>query len=252
MRNLSGGNQQKVLLARWLITQPEILILDEPTRGIDIGAKAQIQAKVAELAAAGMSVVFISAELEEVLRLSDRLVVMRDRRKIDERPNVDVSVRDVLEIIAGEARTDGGSSCLRPRRSPNACSATPCSGRSSPWSPCSSINVVATPSFLDVRMQDGHLYGNVIDILRNSAPVMLVALGMTLVIATRGIDLSVGAIAAIAAAVACTRIVGAGDEGALTTAVMACDLRRRRLRRCSARGTASWSRCSASSRSSRR
>ncbi len=112
MRNLSGGNQQKVLLARWLITQPEILILDEPTRGIDIGAKAQIQAKVADLAAQGLSVVFISAELEEVLRLSDRLVVMRDRRKIDERPNDDVSVRDVLEIIAGEktageARADG-------------------------------------------------------------------------------------------------------------------------------------------------
>ncbi len=106
MRNLSGGNQQKVLLARWLITEPDVLILDEPTRGIDIGAKAQIQAKVAELAAAGMSVVFISAELEEVLRLSDRLVVMRDRRKIDERPNRDVSVSDVLEIIAGEARSE--------------------------------------------------------------------------------------------------------------------------------------------------
>lgn len=83
------------------------------------------------------------------------------------------------------------------------------------------VNVAANPSFLDVRMQDGHLYGNVVDIVRNSAPVLLVALGMTLVIATRGIDLSVGAIAAIAAAVACTRIVGAGDEGALTTAVMA-------------------------------
>ncbi|GAA1761132.1 sugar ABC transporter ATP-binding protein [Nocardioides hankookensis] len=106
MRNLSGGNQQKVLLARWLITQPDVLILDEPTRGIDIGAKAQIQAKVAELAAQGMAVVFISAELEEVLRLSDRLVVMRDRRKIDERPNRDVSVSDVLEIIAGEARSE--------------------------------------------------------------------------------------------------------------------------------------------------
>ncbi|SDC89296.1 sugar ABC transporter ATP-binding protein [Nocardioides lianchengensis] len=106
MRNLSGGNQQKVLLARWLITEPEVLILDEPTRGIDIGAKAQIQAKVAELAAEGLSVVFISAELEEVLRLSDRLVVMRDRRKIDERPNYDVSVSDVLEIIAGEARSE--------------------------------------------------------------------------------------------------------------------------------------------------
>ncbi|WP_220451248.1 ABC transporter permease [Nocardioides dongkuii] len=83
------------------------------------------------------------------------------------------------------------------------------------------VNVVANPSFLDIRMQDGHLYGNVADIVRNSAPVLLVALGMTLVIATRGIDLSVGAIAAIAAAVACTRIVGAGDESALSTAVMA-------------------------------
>ncbi len=106
MRTLSGGNQQKVLLARWLITQPDVLILDEPTRGIDIGAKAQIQQLVADLARKGMSVVFISAELEEVLRLSDRLVVMRDRRKIDERPNHDVSVSDVLEIIAGAARTE--------------------------------------------------------------------------------------------------------------------------------------------------
>jgi galactofuranose transport system ATP-binding protein len=104
MRNLSGGNQQKVLLARWLVTRPEVLILDEPTRGIDIGAKAQIQQLVADLARQGMSVVFISAELEEVLRLSDRLVVMRDRRKIDERPNHDVSVSDVLEIIADGAR----------------------------------------------------------------------------------------------------------------------------------------------------
>ena len=106
MRNLSGGNQQKVLLARWLITEPEVLILDEPTRGIDIGAKAQIQQLVAELARKGMSVVFISAELEEVLRLSDRVVVMRDRRKIDERPNDDLTVSDILEIIAGEARPE--------------------------------------------------------------------------------------------------------------------------------------------------
>ncbi|RHW27293.1 sugar ABC transporter ATP-binding protein [Nocardioides immobilis] len=104
MRNLSGGNQQKVLLARWLITEPDVLILDEPTRGIDIGAKAQIQTMVADLAAKGMSVLFISAELEEVLRLSHRVVVMRDRRKIRELANEDVSVGDLLEIIAGETR----------------------------------------------------------------------------------------------------------------------------------------------------
>ena len=106
MRNLSGGNQQKVLLARWLLTEPEVLILDEPTRGIDIGAKAQIQQLVADLAHQGVAVVFISAELEEVLRLSDRVVVMRDRSKVAERFNEDLAVSHVLEIIAGSVHEE--------------------------------------------------------------------------------------------------------------------------------------------------
>lgn len=83
------------------------------------------------------------------------------------------------------------------------------------------INVIATPSFFNVRIQDGHLYGNLIDILRNGAPVLLVALGMTLVIATRGIDLSVGAIAAISGAVACVYIAGGPDEGTASKAFTA-------------------------------
>jgi simple sugar transport system ATP-binding protein len=99
---LSGGNQQKVLLARWLVTQPRLLILDEPTRGIDVGAKAQIQKVVADLAAEGMAVLFISAELEEVMRVSHRVVVLRDRRKIGELPG-EATVDDVLALIAGEA-----------------------------------------------------------------------------------------------------------------------------------------------------
>lgn len=115
MKNLSGGNQQKVLLARWLLTEPELLVLDEPTRGIDIGAKTQIQTLVADLASQGMAVVFISAELEEILRLSDRIVVMRDHRKIDERRNDDVSVGDVLDIIAGADH----SAAPRPQGSPS-------------------------------------------------------------------------------------------------------------------------------------
>jgi monosaccharide-transporting ATPase len=82
IKNLSGGNQQKVLLARWLITQPALLILDEPTRGIDVGAKAQIQKLVSDLAADGMGVLFISAELDEVARISDRIAVMRDGHNI--------------------------------------------------------------------------------------------------------------------------------------------------------------------------
>jgi galactofuranose transport system ATP-binding protein len=100
LRNLSGGNQQKVLLARWLLTEPRLLILDEPTRGIDIGAKTQIQKLVAELAGDGMAVLFISAELEEVLRLSDRVVVLRDRHKIAELPRAEASMGQVMELIA--------------------------------------------------------------------------------------------------------------------------------------------------------
>ncbi|MEO8095850.1 MAG: sugar ABC transporter ATP-binding protein, partial [Pseudolysinimonas sp.] len=91
-RNLSGGNQQKVLLARWLATAPQLIILDEPTRGIDVGAKADIQRKVAELAGEGLSVIFISSELEEVVRLAQRIVVMRDRRKIGELSSHDSTV----------------------------------------------------------------------------------------------------------------------------------------------------------------
>jgi galactofuranose transport system ATP-binding protein len=100
IRNLSGGNQQKVLLARWLITEPRLLILDEPTRGIDIGAKTQIQRLVVDLAGDGMAVLFISAELEEVLRLSDRVAVLRDRRKVAELPRAEASMAQVMELIA--------------------------------------------------------------------------------------------------------------------------------------------------------
>jgi len=84
VKNLSGGNQQKVLLARWLATAPRILVLDEPTRGIDVGAKAEIQKLVADLAADGMSVVFISSEFEEVLRVSQRIEILRDRVVVEQ------------------------------------------------------------------------------------------------------------------------------------------------------------------------
>ncbi|KAF2413529.1 sugar ABC transporter ATP-binding protein [Microbacterium sp. B35-04] len=102
VRNLSGGNQQKVLLARWLATAPQLIILDEPTRGIDVGAKADIQRKVAELSAQGLSVVFISSELEEVLRLAQRVVVMRDRRRIGELDSSTVDLDLLIDYIANE------------------------------------------------------------------------------------------------------------------------------------------------------
>ena len=103
-RNLSGGNQQKVLLARWLATAPKLLVLDEPTRGIDVGTKAEIQRLVTELARDGMSVVFISSELEEVLRVSHRIAVLRDHHKIADIENSDVGVDDIVELIASGER----------------------------------------------------------------------------------------------------------------------------------------------------
>ncbi|MCA5892523.1 sugar ABC transporter ATP-binding protein [Isoptericola sp. NEAU-Y5] len=107
---LSGGTQQKVLLARLLATRPHVLILDEPTRGIDIAAKLDIQRRVARLAGEGVAVVFISSELEEVVRLSDRIVVLKDREKIGELSNgPGVTVDTIVEMIAadtGEAGPD--------------------------------------------------------------------------------------------------------------------------------------------------
>jgi monosaccharide-transporting ATPase len=101
VKNLSGGNQQKVILARWLATNPKVLILDEPTRGIDVGAKAEIQKLVLKLAEEGKSCVFISSEMEEVLRISNRIAVLRDHKKVAEYPG-SVDDRTLIHTMAGE------------------------------------------------------------------------------------------------------------------------------------------------------
>jgi simple sugar transport system ATP-binding protein len=102
MRELSGGNQQKVILARWLACHPRLLILDEPTRGIDVGAKEEILRRVRVVARDGGAVLFISSEVEEVLRSGDRIGVLRDRRWAGELPAGRMDVGAVLEMIAGE------------------------------------------------------------------------------------------------------------------------------------------------------
>ena len=99
---LSGGNQQKTLLARWLATAPRLLILDEPTRGVDVAAKEEIMNEVVALARQGMAVMFISAEIAEVVRVSNRVVVMRDRRKAGELPGA-CAEHAVYELIAQHA-----------------------------------------------------------------------------------------------------------------------------------------------------
>ena len=102
IKNLSGGNQQKVIIARWLAAHPQFLILDEPTRGIDVGTKTEIQKMAVELAKTeGMSVAFISSEMDEMVRTCSKLIVMRDRRKVAELTGEQVSSDGVMQAIAG-------------------------------------------------------------------------------------------------------------------------------------------------------
>lgn len=100
IQNLSGGNQQKVLLARWLALQPKLIILDEPTRGIDVGAKAEIEKLVQKLRAEGMAVLFISSDMEELVRDCQRLAVLRDRKKVGELSGENIQVNQIMNTIA--------------------------------------------------------------------------------------------------------------------------------------------------------
>ena len=100
IRELSGGNQQKVLLARWLCTDPKLLILDEPTRGIDVGAKAEIQALIRELADQGLGVLMISSELEEITEGADRVFVLSDGRTVADLPHAEANAGAIMAAMA--------------------------------------------------------------------------------------------------------------------------------------------------------
>src|SRR5690606_12366422 len=100
IKSLSGGNQQKVILARWLLTHPMYLILDEPTKGIDVGTRVEIQRVVLKLAAEGMSLCFISSEIDEMLAVCSRLIVMKDREIVGELSGADLTEQNVMQLIA--------------------------------------------------------------------------------------------------------------------------------------------------------
>ena len=104
---LSGGNQQKVVLARWLAMNPRFLILDEPTRGIDVGAHAEILLLIQEMTAEGMSILVISSELDELIAISDRVIVVRDRRHVAELTGADIDRDTIVRSIAAPDAADG-------------------------------------------------------------------------------------------------------------------------------------------------
>ena len=105
---LSGGNQQKVIVARWLATNPDFLILDEPTRGIDVGTKTEIQKLCVDLAEAGMAVLFISSEIDEMLRTCGRLGIMRDLHKVGELTGSEMTSSAIMEMIANDESEESG------------------------------------------------------------------------------------------------------------------------------------------------
>lgn len=98
IQNLSGGNQQKVLLSRWLLTDPDILIIDEPTRGIDVGAKSEIHRLMSKLAAQGKAIIMVSSEMPEILGMSDRVVVMCDGRLVGEVSRADATQENIMKL----------------------------------------------------------------------------------------------------------------------------------------------------------
>jgi ribose transport system ATP-binding protein len=101
--NLSGGNQQKVVLGKWLAMQPKVLILDEPTRGIDVGAKAEIYRHMAALAQSGIAIIMVSSDMEEVLGMSDRVAVMRERRIEEILPREQATQERIAALMTGAA-----------------------------------------------------------------------------------------------------------------------------------------------------
>ena len=219
LTSLSGGNQQKVLIGRWLLSDPEILILDEPTRGIDVGAKFEIYTIINELAAQGKGIIMISSELPELIGESDRIVVMCRGRLtgIVDR----AACRRGHRHAPGDRRPDdeprsGAVSEWRRSADPafdfddRRCwpgSAEPGSGLSA-WVTANAILVVLVALIIAIALYDtGFISANSVrNILQNSSTRLLVALGAGIVLISRGVDLSGGRMVGLAAVVSASML----------------------------------------------
>ena len=205
IRELSGGNQQKVLLARWLATEPDLLILDEPTRGVDVGAKLEIQAIIRRYVDRGFGVVLISSEFEELVEGADRIVVLQDGYSVSVTTLQNPGVTEDALVNAIAHHTPGGGRLMSDEAMPKTKAVA---ARQTAPIPINLrdhgglialivlivFNILVTPNFLQMQT----LFVNISQV----ATIAIVAIGMTLVIATAGIDLSVGAVMALAGALA--------------------------------------------------
>ena len=180
-RNLSGGNQQKVALARWLMTDPKVLILDEPTQGIDVGAKSEIYHLIGRLAASGLAILMISSETPEILGLSDRIAVMAKGEIVG-----------VLDRAEANPRPDS-----RDGAGPSAASGEPRMklGSEREWPALTALALLYL--FLAMAAPGFYHLENLRDLALANVSVLLVAAGMTLVIVIGQIDISVGSLFAV-------------------------------------------------------
>ncbi|MCV0425066.1 MAG: ATP-binding cassette domain-containing protein [Roseibium sp.] len=193
---LSGGNQQKVVLAKWLATRPRILILDEPTQGIDVQSKAAVHEMIADLAKTGMAIVLISSELPELLGMCDRITVMREGRQVTTLDRSDATPEIVLEA----ATSDEDNSAVEQDRNPQD------EARTGLWQRlieqreigllAAILAIVIPVTVLNPRMISPT---NLASLGMDAALLAIVALGQMMVILTRNIDLSVASVIGLAA-----------------------------------------------------
>ncbi len=186
--SLSGGNQQKVVIAKWLLADTEVVIFDEPTRGIDVGAKAEIYRLMDRMAESGKAVLMISSELPEIFRMSDRIYVMREGKIIgqyENRPEEREKIADTMLSFQGRS-----ADRQEKKKKGNALSAM---GHIPP-----AFYMMMAAALLFACMVDGFLSAdNLSVILRQAAPLLVIACGQTVVILTQGTDLSLGSVVSL-------------------------------------------------------
>ena len=223
---LSGGNQQKVVLSKWLATQPRILILDEPTQGIDVQAKADVHAMIADLAAQGLAIILISSELPELLGMCDRMIVLREGEISARFDRAEATQEKVVGAATDADQAERDTTRPHEGGEPQSLEAT---GRRSAWRGLfarreaglvAAIAAVVIPiSILNPRMLSG---ANLSALAMDAGLLMTVAVGQMLVLITRNIDLSVAAVIGLAAYGAASTLHAHPELGIVGGVLLAC------------------------------
>ncbi len=218
VRELSGGNQQKVVLAKWLLTGPEVLILDEPTRGVDVGAKAEVHHLMAELARQGKAILMISSDLPEVLAVSHRILVMREGRLAGEFDGPSATQEGIMALATGQGEVPG-TAVGSARRKADA-------GSTAKWIHFREMGI-ASVVLLTVAIATAFQHrflevSNIRSVFLYIPLIVIIAMGQMMVIITRNIDLSVGSILACAAIVVGNLYIQHPNMPLVVAAAMAC------------------------------